>query len=168
VVAESGAPRGSIYFHFPGGKEELAVAATAVAAAELEQIMAAASAQAANATDFVRELARIVGERLESSGYHRGCAIATMVLELAPDVETLRAAFDEGFGHWRAGLAGQFERYGYQPARAGALAALLMSTLEGALIMSRAARSLEPLSTATKALISMLEPAPKRRRAAAS
>lgn len=158
VVAESGAPRGSIYFHFPGGKEELAVAVAAKACDEVAVIMEAAAADAADAAGFVRAVSAIVSHRLESSGYRNGCAIATMVLELAPHVEPVRAEFDRGFGVWREALAAQFERYGYDQARAAALGTLFMSVLEGALIMARAARSVEPIETSTEAFLAMLEP----------
>ncbi|HEY4409960.1 MAG TPA: hypothetical protein VGO87_08755, partial [Acidimicrobiia bacterium] len=53
--------------------------------------------------------------------------------------ESVRAEFDRGFTVWRHGIAAQFERYGYAPARADALAVLFMSALEGALIIARAA-----------------------------
>src|SRR5258707_6726172 len=109
LVAESGAPRGSIYFLFPGGKEELALAAVALAAREAEVIVAAASQTAQDGPSFVRSITAIVGDRLEDSDYQAGCAIATMVLELAPQVEHLREQFDHAFGPWRAGLAGRVE-----------------------------------------------------------
>jgi len=169
VIAESGAPRGSIYFHFPGGKEQLAVAAVARSVEEGDAVIGAASAEATDAAGFVRAMTAIVSERLESSDFRAGCAIATMVLELAPDVEAIRAEFDRVIAHWRAATAAQFEHYGYEPARATGLAALLLSTLEGGLILARAARSLEPLQTAGEALIAMLDPKPgvPRRRATA-
>jgi TetR/AcrR family transcriptional regulator, lmrAB and yxaGH operons repressor len=158
LVAESGAPRGSIYFHFPGGNEELALAPVALAADEAAVVMTVASAQATDAASFVRAVTGLVQERLGSSDYRNGCAIATMVLELAPQVESARSEFDKAFWVWRTALAEQFERYGYAPARAADLGALYMSILEGALLMARAARSLEPLETASETFISLLEP----------
>ena len=166
VVARSGAPRGSIYFHFPGGKEELAVAAAALASDEAAASVEAASRQARDAAGFARAVTAFVCQRLESSDFRKGCAVATMVLELAPHVEPVRVEFDKGFMVWRRGMAAEFARYGYEPARADALAVLFMSALEGALIIARAARTVEPLETATEAFIALLEPppSPKRRR----
>ena len=160
VVAVSGAPRGSIYFHFPGGKEELAVAAAARAVDEAAGIVEAAASKARDAAGFARAFADLVCERLESSEFRKGCAIATMVLELAPQVEAVRAEFDRGFTVGRQALADQFRRYGYEPARADALAVLFLSAIEGALILARAARSVEPLQAASGAFITLLEPPP--------
>ena len=161
LVAESGAPSGSIHYLFPGGKEELAVATAVLAVEEVDRIVVAASAEAHDAGAFVRAMAEIVGRRLEESGYQAGCSIATMVLELTPQVEELRIAFDRAFDHTRGVLGAQFERYGYGPARAAALAAQQLSILEGSLVIARAARSLEPLHTAVEAFVATLEPVRK-------
>src|SRR3981081_3724002 len=84
VVRDSGAPRGSTYFHFPGGKAELAREAIAMAGDEMEEMAGGAAAHADAPGSLARARAEIVAGRLERSGYQSGCAIATMVLELAP------------------------------------------------------------------------------------
>jgi TetR/AcrR family transcriptional repressor of lmrAB and yxaGH operons len=157
VVQESGAPRGSTYFHFPGGKQELAREAIAMAGDEMEQLVEEAARQGGDPGSLVRALAQIFAGRLESSGYEGGCPISTMVLELAPRDEEFSADFDSVFAQWRAALATRFEALGVPPGRAAALADLTMSALEGALILSRAARSTEPFKTTTEALISAIE-----------
>lgn len=60
------------------------------------------------------------------------------------------------FARWRAALVTRLEPLGLAPGRAAALAGLTMSALEGALILSRAARSTEPFNTTTEALISAI------------
>src|SRR5258705_11253327 len=69
VVRESGAPRGSTYFHFPGGKQELAREAIVRAGDELEEIVEQAARHAADPGSLVRALAQIVASRLERSGF---------------------------------------------------------------------------------------------------
>jgi TetR/AcrR family transcriptional repressor of lmrAB and yxaGH operons len=156
VVRESGAPRGSIYFHFPGGKEELAEAAIAAAGDEIVELVEQAAAGAADPGAFIRALADIGGERLEASGYRSGCAIATMVLELAPDTETLRAGFETAFNRWQHALSDALAQWGFGEERAAAWASLVMATSEGALILSRAALSLDPLHQAIDPLVEMI------------
>ena len=158
IVAESGAPRGSIYFHFPGGKEELAVAAVALGAEEIRQVIDQARARSDDAASFVRAVGRVIGDELKKSDYRRGCAIATMVLELAPQIEAVRGELDQSYRAACNQLAAEFARYGYGYARAQALGTLVMSTIEGALILSRAARSLEPMRSSIEALVASLEP----------
>jgi TetR/AcrR family transcriptional repressor of lmrAB and yxaGH operons len=156
VVRDSGAPRGSTYFHFPGGKAELAREAIARAGDEVEEMVAQAARGAGDAASLVRALAQILAGRLERSGYRSGCAIATLVLELAPRDEEFSAELDAVFARWRAALAARFEPLGIAPGRAAVLAGLTISALEGALVLSRAARSIEPFTTTTEALISAI------------
>src|SRR5262245_54827512 len=156
VVRDSGAPRGSTYFHFPGGKAELAREAIARAGDEMEELTGEAARHAADPASLVRALAQIFAQRLERSGYQGGCPIATMVLELAPRDEQFSAGLDAVFARWRAALVTRFAPLGIAPGRAAALADLTISAIEGALVLSRAARSTEPFSTTTEALISAI------------
>jgi TetR/AcrR family transcriptional repressor of lmrAB and yxaGH operons len=157
VVRDSGAPRGSTYFHFPGGKQELAREAIARAGDEIEEMVDEAARHADDPGSLVRALAQIIASRLERSGYQSGCPIATMVLELAPRNEEFSADFDSVFARWRAALVTRFESLGIAPDRAPVLADLTISAFEGALVLSRAARSTEPFNTTVDALISAID-----------
>ena len=156
VIQASGAPRGSIYFHFPGGKQELAREAIALAGDEIEQMVEAA-ARCDDPGSFVRALGDMVMARLEGSGYRSGCAIATMVLELAPQSEELSSEFEKVFGRWRHALARHFEIRGIAAGRATDLADLVMSVFEGGLVVSRAARRIDSFRTAIEALAELVE-----------
>jgi TetR/AcrR family transcriptional regulator, lmrAB and yxaGH operons repressor len=156
VVRESGAPRGSIYFHFPGGKDEVLSEAIVAAGDEIVEAVAGAAARADDAVSFVRVFAQDIAERLEGSGYERGCAIATMVLELAPGDERSSDGFAQVFARCRVALAAQFEHWGLTPERALADADVVMVSLEGAMIVSRAERSLEPFHHTTDALVAII------------
>ena len=125
VVRDSGAPRGSTYFHFPGGKAELAREAIARAGDEIEEMVDEAARNADDPGSLVRALAQIFAGRLERSGYQSGCAIATMVLELAPRDEEFSADFDRVFARWRAALVTHFEPLGIAPDRAADILAAL-------------------------------------------
>jgi TetR/AcrR family transcriptional repressor of lmrAB and yxaGH operons len=157
VVRDSGAPRGSTYFHFPGGKAELAREAIARAGDEVEEMVGEAARHADDPASLVRAMAQILTSRLERSGYQSGCAIATMVLELAPHDQAFSAGFDHVFARWRAALVTRFEQLGITPDRAAALADLTISAFEGAAVLSRAARSTEPFTTTIEALISAID-----------
>jgi AcrR family transcriptional regulator len=161
VIQASGAPRGSTYFHFPGGKQELAREAIALAGDEIEKLVALAADRTDGPGSLVRALGDGVAARLEASDYRSGCAIATMVLELAPQNEELSADFEAVFARWRAALAGQFETSGIARGRAITLADLVMAAFEGALILSRAARSTEAFMTTVEAVAEAIDHEPR-------
>ena len=157
VIEASGAPRGSIYFHFPGGKQQLGREVIALAGDDIEVVVAQAASQAGDPGSLVRALAEGMLERLEGSEYRHGCTIATMCLELAPGDDELSAEFDRVFARWRAALVDSFQTWGIAPERGGSLADLVISALEGALIVSRAARSSEPFRSTVEALVTTLD-----------
>jgi hypothetical protein len=76
-----------------------------------------------------------------------------MVLELAPQDEELSAEFDKVFTRWRTALVDHLRSWSVDPQRAVALADLIMAVFEGALVLSRAARSSEPFWNMIKTLI---------------
>src|SRR6266511_2531985 len=157
VVRESGAPRGRPYFHFPVSTQVMAREDIAGAGEELQELGDEAARHADDPGSLVRALAQILAGRLERSGYQSGCPIATMVLELAPRDEQFSADFDSVFARWRAALVTRFEPLGIAPDRAAVLADLTISAFEGALLLSRAARSIEPFKTTIEALISAID-----------
>src|SRR4051812_8108118 len=77
VLAASGAPRGSLYFHFPRGKEEIAEGAVALAEKAVRAFIAHAAETSRNAETFVINLARGMGTNLETSDFREGCPLAT-------------------------------------------------------------------------------------------
>jgi TetR/AcrR family transcriptional regulator, lmrAB and yxaGH operons repressor len=109
VIQASGATRGSTYFHFPGGKEEPSREAIALACNEIEKMVALAADRAGGPGSLVRVLGDMVAARLEGSDCRSGCAIATMVLEPAPENEEPSTDFETVFGRSRAALARRFE-----------------------------------------------------------
>jgi TetR/AcrR family transcriptional repressor of lmrAB and yxaGH operons len=145
IVTRSGAPKGSLYFHFPGGKEELALAAMRRTG---EQLRAALATVLASSDDLGEALARLLdalAEGLERSGYRDGCPIATVTLELASDSEGVRRAASETFQSWLDALRERLLLAGIAPAMAERRALLVLSAIEGALMLARARRDLAPL-----------------------
>ncbi len=161
VIQASGAPRGSTYFHFPGGKQELARETVAMAGDEIEQMVATAADRADGPASLVLALGDMVAKRLEGSGYRSGCAIATMVLELAPYDDDLSSEFEEVFNRWSAALECRFEQWGMTAGRAATAANLVISAFEGALVLSRAARRIEPFMAMVQAVGEFIDHEPR-------
>jgi TetR/AcrR family transcriptional repressor of lmrAB and yxaGH operons len=145
IVSVSETPRGSIYFHFPGGKEEVAVAVTEVASLALEDTVDRAVAAATAPGDIPRFVAANFAQRMNSSDFKDGCALAPVVLEMATESEVLREACDLAFDRWRRRLASGYEELGIDVERAEVLATMTISTLEGALVVARAQRNVQSI-----------------------
>jgi len=152
VLARSGAPRGSIYHHFPGGKEELAVEALRrYTGASVRALRAAA--ENGSAVDAVRAFVLASRDALVASGYRQSCPVAGVALDLMPADNALAGPVAEAFAQWREVLRGALERDGVPAARAGRLASLVVAAAEGALLLGRADRSPEPVEATVEELV---------------
>jgi TetR/AcrR family transcriptional repressor of lmrAB and yxaGH operons len=145
IVERSGAPRGSLYFHFPGGKEELAVAAMERSGEGLRRAIAALMAAPGGTGQAVGKLIDGLAAGLEESGYTDGCPIATVALETAAGSEPLRATAAGIFAAWLAELEQALLGDGVEAGAAERRAMLALSAIEGALLLSRARRDTAPL-----------------------
>ena len=152
VVAESGTPWGSIGFHFPGGKEELGEAALRAAGDEVAAVIDLVAGRHADPAEAVLTFFRESGRLMAASGYTTGCPVATTALEMSGTSERLRGAAREVFDRWQEHLAEPLVRRGLDRGEAAALATLVISAFEGALVLARVERSAAPLETAGAAV----------------
>jgi TetR/AcrR family transcriptional repressor of lmrAB and yxaGH operons len=152
ILAASGSPRGSLYFHFPKGKEEIGEAALTLAGEAVRQAIAKAAETSENAEVFVTRIARGMTADLERSDYKEGCPIATTALETAAQSDALSTATRNAFQKWELEIKRGLERFGMMSEEADLVATLVLSQLEGALLLARTYRSLEPMHRAEQAL----------------
>ena len=145
IVARSGAPKGSLYFHFPGGKQELAVAAMERSAAQLRDAMAAILDSCDDVDEGIGRLVDALATGLAQSDFADGCPIATVALETAGESEQMRAAARAAFDSWLEVLERRLTGDGLDPAAAQQRALLVLAAIEGALILARARRDVSPL-----------------------
>jgi TetR/AcrR family transcriptional repressor of lmrAB and yxaGH operons len=148
VVEDSGASRGSIYFHFRGGKEELGREVLDRSRQDVVELAHRCAERATDASETVLHLADTLADGMRNSGFLEGCPVATMALEMTPACEELRAACDGYFLEWQRALSLHFLDAGMPRARAQVLASVAVSTLEGALILARTSLSTRPLDVA--------------------
>src|SRR3954452_21091219 len=115
IAAEASAPFGSLYHHFPGGKEQLGEEVIRWSGAMYGQLMPAIFDPAPDVVTAVRTFFDTAAEDLAESGYADACPIATVALEVASTSEPLRQATADVFGGWIRGLERRFEREGVDP-----------------------------------------------------
>lgn len=157
VIEHAGAPKGSIYFHFPDGKEGLGVAAVDLAAKQFQALIAETAASAGSAGGAARAaieaLAAIVGE----SDFRLGCPVSVVTLEMGAESERLRQACATAFESWITPTAALLEGSGLTTAEAHSLATVVVSMIEGAVIVSRAMNSTQPLLSAADVVAELVD-----------
>jgi TetR/AcrR family transcriptional repressor of lmrAB and yxaGH operons len=150
ILAAGGSPRGSLYFHFPKGKEEIGETALTLAGEAVRQAIAKAAETSQDAEIFLTRVARGMAADLEKSAYKEGCPIATTALETSAHSDVLGAATRNAFQKWENEIKRGLERFGIGEAEL--VATTVLSQLEGALLLARTYRSLEPMHRAEQAL----------------
>jgi AcrR family transcriptional regulator len=157
VVTESAAPRGSLYFHFPGGKEELATEVTLLHAGDHIAHINRAAAATSTAGQLIEAVIGRIRDELISSNYREGCAMAPIVIESMPASDQLSDATRRGFHDMIATLTARLTEKNVPISRATQLATQAWTSVEGALILSRVLRSPEPFDMAMEQLAATAE-----------
>lgn len=161
VVAEADAPFGSLYHHFPQGKEQLGDevlrAEGAFFLALFEQIADAAPDIPTAIGDFFTGAA----ETLVATDYADACPIATVAGEIASTHETLRRVAADAFESWIAAAADRFTAGGVAPGPARELALAMVALIEGAFLLSRTERSTEPMAASGRVAVTLVRAAMK-------
>lgn len=143
IIADSGSPKGSFYFHFKGGKDELAAEVIErFAARGLAALTAAAKATPGDAAGFVALLCAGFAAEMRESDYALGCALQNIATEKAPHDPVLTPLIAAGFETWVTQVAEHFAACSVEAPRPTALA--LIAALEGARSLARADRSDAP------------------------
>ncbi len=155
VLELSGTSRGSVYFHFPGGKTQLAIEAAEAHAFEQVEIIDRAAGQATSAGQLIELYVDQGRDGMIASDYGRGCGVAPLITEgvtqdSAEIAETGRRAFSEMTDR----LAFHFVAFGVERAPARLLAHAVIAGIQGAMITSRAIRSPTPYESIRAVLVS--------------
>jgi TetR/AcrR family transcriptional regulator, lmrAB and yxaGH operons repressor len=143
IVAESGAPKGSLYHYFPGGKVALAVAALDQSAVQLARAFVQLCLPHADPEAAIAAVIDFFIQELESSNYTKGCPVATTTLEQASATPEIREACARAYQLWQDGLQAYLSDHGM--AQAAFLAEHLLMLIEGALLLARAQHNCDAL-----------------------
>jgi len=148
VLDHSGAPRGSVYHHFPGGKDQMIAAALDTAGERaIDLLDRKAGAPAEEVTDWFLHIWR---EVLIRGRFEAGCAV--LAVAVAADSPELLDQTARVFRSWRRRLAELLEQGGLRAQDAQRFAAMLVASSEGAVVLARAEQSLEPFDLVAEQL----------------
>lgn len=159
VVADADAPRGSLQHYFPGGKDELVSEALDWAGRYASGRVAAAMARARPPTPsgLFAAMAQQWVDEYDAHGFRSGCPVAAATVDCADTVESTRAAAARAFDRWRSALVTALGDLGVPGRRCRPIATLMLSALEGAIVLARAGRDTTPLHTVARELGPLLD-----------
>jgi TetR/AcrR family transcriptional repressor of lmrAB and yxaGH operons len=150
LVDESGAPWGSIHHHFPGGKEELGVAAIEAGRDGVIALIDHCFSEESVAAGAVGRWFELTSRRLVATGFESGCPVATTALELVADRGPVQDATRASLAAWEKRLAFHLRRAGVTRGLAADAAVSVLALMEGGLLLARVRGNVSPMRVASR------------------
>lgn len=151
-MTEADAPKGSMYFHFPGGKVELAAAAVDQFAERQTVHMRRFLDEHDTVSDAVSAIFDAYVDVMGRTRYTLGCAVATVALDAAAAHDQLADATGRAFADWITVLAEALEAEGRDADEAHRLATFVIACIEGVVVMAKGTRTTEAITTTREML----------------
>ena len=143
VLTRSGAPRGSVYYHFPDGRNQILTEALQYAGEAITAVIDDAAQQ--GGMFLVRQFVDFWEEILAESAFTAGCPVVAAAIGSGDDEPQLTSVAGSIFRHWRDALTRAFVADGFDESDAASLAIMCIASLEGAVVLCRSTRSADPL-----------------------
>jgi len=156
IAQASGAPIGSLYHHFPGGKGELAAETLRASGRAYQSLVEAIFDAAPDLVTGVEWCFDGAAETLRTTDFADACPIATVALEVASSDESLREVTAEIFEGWLRALTARMAAGGINPEPARELATMLVASLEGGFLLCRAAKDTAPMAAIGAAMVELV------------
>ena len=143
VLARSGAPRGSVYYHFPDGRNQILTEALRYSGDAITAMIDDAAGWGARA--LLREFVEFWVRQLSDSNFTAGCPVVAAAIGSDDDDPKLSTDAGVILGRWCTALTRAFVNDGFDDAGAASLAVTSIAALEGAIVLCRSTRSADPL-----------------------
>lgn len=145
ITAASGAPKGSLYHYFPGGKDDLGASTVQMAGDMVFNTLKELAETTASPQEFAEEYCDRLAHWISLSKFRDGCPISTILLEKSGTSEAIRNAGQNSFSNWKSVFEGVLLRDGMDQSQAREKGTLLVSAVQGAILLCRVEQSSLPL-----------------------
>jgi TetR/AcrR family transcriptional regulator, lmrAB and yxaGH operons repressor len=155
VLARSGAPRGSVYYHFPDGRNQLLTEALQYAGEAITEVIDEAAGN--GGMYLVRQFVEFWEDLLVDSAFTAGCPVLAAAIGSADDEPQLTTVAGSIFSHWRDALTRAFVSDGFDEPDAASLAIMCIASLEGAVVLCRSTLSVDPLQDVAQQIVFLIK-----------
>lgn len=159
IIEESGSPKGSLYYYFPDGKDQITDEALRRTGEQVLANIESMMARHDSAADGISGLLDVIAMRIEESDYEAGGPLTTVALETAASNERLRHVCDEIYTAWRDAFARELKSDGIAADQADEIADVIVSAIEGGVVLSRTRRDTAPLESIARQIRRLIDAA---------
>lgn len=159
IVRQSGAPKGSIYYHFPDGKEGITVETVKHAGQRVEERIHLHLSEVAHPAEAVQTFVETIAFYVEQSGFKSGGPLTIVSSETATTCEKINRACQDAYGLVRGAFQRKLTEGGFSAEQAEHLAWVIVSAIEGGVILSRTYHTGDPLRRVARELAGLIRTA---------
>lgn len=152
LLAKSGSPRGSLYFHFPGGKEQIGAEVVARVGAEVAARFRGLHDSGVDLETFIDRVFKTTAKESKERNYTASCPMAAIATGFGNDNPKLAAAVRAAFASWEAEIHAAANARGMSDSNASVFASAMLAAMEGAFVTSKALGSADPHKNASRAI----------------
>jgi TetR/AcrR family transcriptional repressor of lmrAB and yxaGH operons len=152
IVKQSGAPKGSLYYYFPEGKDQITAEAVLQSGQVVSERIRAGLKGSSDASKAIHDFIIMVAENVERSGFAAGGPLTAVAMETATQSERINRACREAYGMLQAAFTEKLLESGYPNPRAEELGTFITAAIEGGIILSRTSHTADPLRLVAKQL----------------
>ena len=156
IVKQSGAPKGSLYYYFPEGKEQIAAEAVLQAGQATAERIRAGLVQG-SASDAIHNFILLIAENVERSGFVAGGPLTAVAMETATTSQRINLACREAYAMLQSAFEEKLLESGFSTRKAAELGTFITASIEGGIILSRTSHTADPLRVVAKQLKLLLE-----------
>ncbi len=152
LLQKAGAPRGSLYFHFPGGKEQIGAEVVDRVGEEVARRFRELALTDVDLNTFVERVFKTTARECRDRDYKASCPMAAIAAGVSSDNPKLAAAIRNAFASWETEIAAAARSRGMSEANAALFASSLLTAMEGAFVVSKAQASSQAHISASRAM----------------
>ena len=156
IVKESRAPKGSLYYYFPEGKEQITAEAVLQSGQRTSERIRAALPTSSSPSEAIHDFILLIAENVERSGFAAGSPLTAVAMETATRSERINVACREAYGMLEAAFLEKLLESGFPKRKAEELATFIVAAVEGGIILSRVSHTADPLRLVAKQLKPLL------------
>ena len=156
IVKQSGAPKGSLYYYFPDGKEQIAAEAVLQSGRVVSERIRNGLKASTSASSAIHDFILLVAENVERSGFAAGSPLTAVAMETATQSERINLACREAYGMLQEAFKEKLLESGFSSSKAHDLSTFITASIEGGIILSRTAHTADPLRLVAKQLKTLL------------
>lgn len=156
IVRESGAPKGSLYYYFPDGKEQITAEALLQSGQATAERIRNGLAASTSASKAVHDFILLIADNVERSGFAAGSPLTAVAMETATKSDRINQACREAYGMLRTAFQEKLLECGFTRTKADELSTFITASIEGGIILSRTYHTADPLRLVAKQLKALL------------